>query len=287
MSNSPIPRQVSSVTALRAQIDEWRSSGARIGFVPTMGSLHEGHLSLIDAVKDHCDKSVVSIFVNPTQFAAHEDLDTYPRETQSDLQKLANRGCDLAYLPSAGEMYPEGFSTAISVGGVSEGLCGDSRPHFFGGVATVVSKLFNQCRPDVAAFGEKDYQQLLVVKRLVRDLDLNIKIIGVPTVREPDGLAMSSRNAYLSEADREKAGALNRTIKSIAAALEAGSTADDAVKDGIDALERAGVADIDYLEVRDAETLAPVQGQARSSSRVFIAAKIGETRLIDNWPART
>ena len=278
-----------TVKALRARVDAWRSSGQSVGFVPTMGALHDGHLSLVRMAARLSDRTVASIFVNPTQFAPHEDFSSYPRNEAQDLEKLQSAGCHLAYTPPPEQMYPPGFQTSIKVEAVSQGLCGESRPHFFGGVATVVCKLLNQVRPTVAVFGEKDFQQLLVIKRMVRDLDMPVEIVGAPIVREADGLAMSSRNAYLSTDERAIAGKLNKIISSMADRLSEGSDASDVLNDGRMALESAGVSRVDYLEIRSETDLTPVlYGPIDPAvpARVFIAAIVGKTRLIDNWPVR-
>lgn len=278
-----------SIKALRARVDAWRAAGLTVGFVPTMGALHEGHLSLLRKAAQLADRTIASIFVNPTQFAPHEDFDAYPRDEATDLQKLQAAGCSLAYAPTPEQMYPPGFQTSIRVEHVSQGLCGNSRPHFFGGVATVVCKLLNQARPDVAIFGEKDFQQLVVIKRMVRDLDMPVEIVGAPIVREADGLAMSSRNAYLSQEERRIAGRINGVIASMAERLGKGAGADVVTKEGYEALEAAGVSRIDYLEVRNENDLSPITlGPLDPSvrARVFVAAIVGKTRLIDNWPAQ-
>lgn len=277
---APIPA-VHRVAELRARLADWRAKGQSIGLVPTMGALHEGHLSLVRAAQKVVNKVVVSIFVNPTQFGPNEDLAAYPRREEEDRAKLASVGAALAFVPTAEEMYPRGFSTAISVSGVSEGLCGASRPGHFSGVATVVSKLLLQVAPDVAAFGEKDYQQLQVIRRLVRDLDIPVTILPVPTVREDDGLAMSSRNAYLSAEERAAAPALYRALKDAAAAIEGGMAVDEALAAGRQAILSAGFASIDYLELRAADGLAPMDTTGRPG-RLLVAARLGRTRLIDN-----
>ncbi len=273
----PVARTVSD---LREQIASWRATGARIGFVPTMGALHAGHISLVDLAARHADKVVVSIFVNPTQFAPHEDLDAYPRTEAEDATKLDGHPGDLIFAPSAREMYPQGFDLSVSVGGPSEGLESDARPHFFGGVTTVVAKLFLAVMPDVATFGEKDYQQLQVIKKLVRDLGLAIEIIGGATTREWDGLAMSSRNAYLSDDERKRAAQLFASLNEMARMIKSGSSLDEAREAGFGLLREAGFVP-DYLEVRDAETLAPIDA-INAPARILAAAKLGATRLIDN-----
>lgn len=274
-----------TVKALRARIDGWRSAGLSVGFVPTMGALHEGHLSLVRQSNRHAQRTVASIFVNPAQFAPTEDFGSYPRQEAADLDLLQKAGCHLAFVPSAEEMYPDGFQTSVAVGVVSQGLCGASRPHFFGGVATVVAKLLNQARPDIAVFGEKDYQQLLVIRRMVKDLNMSVDIIGAPIQRETDGLAMSSRNAYLTPEGRAVAGKLNRVIADMAEKLSGGGAVDAAIAEGRAAIERAGFDRLDYLEVRSADALEPMgPGPVAKPSRVFVAAIVGKTRLIDNWP---
>lgn len=276
-----------SIRALRARVDGWRNSGDKIAFAPTMGALHAGHLSLIDVGKRMGAKTVASIFVNPRQFAAHEDLSTYPRTEARDCELLADAGCDLAFIPPPEEMYPAGFQTAVSVGPLAQGLCGSSRPHFFGGVATVVCKLLNQCRPDAAIFGEKDYQQLLVIRRMARDLDIPVDIVGAPIVREPDGLAMSSRNAYLTPGQRKVAGRFNRIIAAAAVRLAGGEDVAPVLDAGRAAIAEAGFDALDYLETRSAAELTllgPGPVKPSESARVFAAVVVGGTRLIDNWP---
>jgi len=274
--------QVETVAALRDRVATWRNAGLSIGFVPTMGALHQGHLSLVDYARDHADRVVVSIFVNPKQFGPSEDFDRYPRQLAEDRAKLATVGTDLLYAPSVAEMYPEGFSTTVSVAGVTEGLCGASRPGHFDGVATVVTKLLLQAQADVAVFGEKDYQQYLTLKRLVQDLDIPTRILPGPTVRDADGLAMSSRNAYLSAPEREIALALPRTLTRMVEVLEAGQDDIDAVlRQGRAALQEAGITQVEYLELRDAETLRPVT-RLTAPARVLAAVRVGQTRLIDN-----
>lgn len=276
----PIARTIAD---LRKQVATWHGAGETVAIVPTMGALHAGHLSLVDEAKHHADHIVVSIFVNPVQFAAHEDLNTYPKDEAADLEKLAKLAVDLVYIPSADEMYPENFATSITVGDVSEGLCGKSRPHFFSGVATVVCKLFIQSRADVAIFGEKDYQQLLVVRRMASNLDIPIKVIGAPTVRETDGLAMSSRNAYLDEAERKTAPQLHKLMRSTANLLADGHATSKVVPKLKARLEEAGFK-VDYVAVRHAETLAPLDIIGNAPARLFAAAFLGKTRLIDNIP---
>ncbi|WP_321345776.1 pantoate--beta-alanine ligase [Breoghania sp.] len=266
---------------LQAWSDSCRKQDRSIAMVPTMGALHEGHLSLVDAAKAKADAIVVSIFVNPTQFGPGEDFDAYPRTEASDLAKLEGHGVEVVFAPNAAQMYPDGFATSISVGGPSMGLETDFRPHFFAGVATVVAKLLLAARPHYAFFGEKDYQQLLVVRRMTRDLNIGTEIVGNPTVREADGLALSSRNAYLDADARQKAARLPAVLKHVIVSLEAGAPTETALADGRAALERNGF-DVDYLSLCDAETLgAPIPGHSR---RLLVAARLGSTRLIDNMP---
>ncbi|MDH3701772.1 MAG: pantoate--beta-alanine ligase [Alphaproteobacteria bacterium] len=283
MTPSP-PVIVRTVAGLRDQISAWRGKADTIGLVPTMGSLHDGHLALVGASLAGCRRTVVTIFVNPAQFGPTEDFETYPREEAADLAKLSALGAHLVFAPDAPEMYADGFATRVNVAGVGEGLCGAVRPHFFQGVATIVSKLLLQSLPDRAYFGEKDYQQLLVVKRLARDLDIPVEIVGVPTVREADGLALSSRNAYLTADQRTVAPRLHQTMRDVANGIREGRTPGAALEQGLAALRDAGFDPIDYLEVRDRETLTPLsQGPAVvQRGRVFAAAYLGDTRLIDN-----
>jgi len=284
-ADAPALPTARTVAELRAQVAAWRAQGLRVAMVPTMGALHAGHLSLIALGNGLADRTVASIFVNPTQFAPHEDFDSYPRGEDRDAELLAGAGCALLFAPTAAEMYPDGFATSVSVaGGVAGPLEGEARPHFFGGVATVVSKLLNQCRPDVAIFGEKDYQQLAVIKRMVRDLDLGVEIVGGPTAREADQLAMSSRNAYLSPEERERASALPAAMAAAVSFLRGGQGA-ASVETRVKAiLAEAGFGKIDYVEVRDGETLERLgPGPVSAGARVFVAAWMGKTRLIDNW----
>jgi pantoate--beta-alanine ligase len=276
---------VRTVADLRAQVTAWKQAGERVALVPTMGALHDGHLSLITLAKTKADRVVASVFVNPTQFGPNEDFDSYPRDEARDAKLLASAGCDLLFAPSVGEMYAPGFATTVSVTGVSEPLDGAARPGHFAGVATVVSKLLIQCGPDVAVFGEKDYQQLQVIKRVVADLNIPTEIVGAPTARLDDGLARSSRNAYLSEAEREVAGRLNVALADAVRRLRAGESVERVEATGVAALERAGFQRIDYFEVRNAEDLShPGAGPLTVPARVLAAAMIGKTRLIDNMP---
>jgi len=278
---SPIAT-VRTVSELRVRIAKWRKAGETIALVPTMGALHQGHLSLVGLGKEKADRVVVSIFVNPIQFGPREDFHLYPRDEAGDLAKLAAAGADLVFAPDVAEMYPQGFSTRVNVSDLTEDLCGAARPNHFDGVATVVTKLLLQCAPDIAIFGEKDYQQLLVIRRLVRDLNIEVEIIGAPIVRESDGLALSSRNAYLSPAERRIAPILYQTIAEVAADLAKGRGADDAAEAGRFKLEAAGFR-VDYVAVRDPETLKPLHGPV-NKARVLAAAFLGKTRLIDNVP---
>lgn len=273
---------VRTVADLRAQLAEWRKTGERIALVPTMGALHLGHISLVELAKQKARRAVVSIFVNPIQFGPREDFHLYPRDEAGDLAKLATAGADLVFTPDVKEMYPQGFSTRVNIGDLTEDLCGSARPNHFDGVATVVTKLLLQCAPDIAIFGEKDYQQLLVIKRLVRDLDIPVEIAGGAIVREQDGLALSSRNAYLSPAERKIAPVLYQTIAEVAEDLANGRGADDAAEAARFKLEAAGFR-VNYVAVRDPETLKPLHGPVRQA-RVLAAAFLGKTRLIDNVP---
>jgi pantoate--beta-alanine ligase len=276
--------EATSVAALRARVAEWRRAGERIGLVPTMGALHQGHRALMQAARRANRRVVVSIFVNPKQFGPREDFATYPRPEAADRAVLQEEGVDVAFLPSVEAMYPAGFATTVSVAGISEGLCGAHRPGHFDGVATVVAKLLLQTAPDAAYFGEKDYQQLMVVRRLALDLDIPVEIVGVPTVREPDGLALSSRNVYLSPGERRIAPLLYRTLNDIAAVIAAGKeTIEAALDQGGAALSGSGFR-VEYLELRDAATLAPVTGAVARPARLLAAVHLGRTRLIDNIP---
>jgi pantoate--beta-alanine ligase len=280
--SSPIVRTVAD---LRAQIAKWRKEGERVALVPTMGALHRGHLALVALAKNEADRAAVSIFVNPIQFGPREDFNLYPRDEAGDLEKLAGAGADLVFMPDVDEMYPPGFSTRVNVGDLTDDLCGAARPNHFDGVATVVAKLLLQCAPDTAILGEKDYQQLLVIKRLVRDLNIPVEIVGAPIVRETDGLALSSRNAYLSLAERKIAPLLHRTIAEVAADLANGRGADDAAEAARFKLEAAGFR-VNYVAVRDPDTLKPLHGPVKRA-RVLAAAFLGKTRLIDNVPVPT
>lgn len=279
MSDSlPVARDVA---ALRAAVGAWRQAGLRVGLVPTMGALHEGHLSLVRTAKAKCDRVVASLFVNPKQFAPNEDFDRYPRDEAGDAKMLASAGCDLLFAPDGAAMYPEGFATSVTVTNVSAPLEGEFRPHFFAGVATVVSKLLLQCLPDKAFFGEKDYQQLQVIKRMTRDLDIPVEIVGCATVREPDGLAMSSRNAYLSADQRRMAARLNAVMHDTIKEVRAGAAIAAAESEARRHLLAAGFDKVDYVSVRDADSLAAITDLA-CPARILAAAWLGKTRLIDN-----
>ncbi|SFO90739.1 pantoate--beta-alanine ligase [Qipengyuania nanhaisediminis] len=270
---------------LRKAVDALRGDGATIALVPTMGALHEGHLTLMREARRTADHVVASIFVNPRQFGEGEDFDAYPRQLARDSELLEKEGVALLWAPQPQEVYPQGYATNISVAGVSEGLCGGDRPGHFDGVATVVCKLFNQVRPDIAFFGEKDWQQLAVIRRMARDLDLTQPhvdaIRGVPIVREKDGLAMSSRNAYLSREQREQAGALPRAMRDAIAVLSEGGEAERPLGNLREVLQVSGFDSVDYAELRDADSLEPLE-KDNGNARLFVAARIGGTRLIDN-----
>jgi pantoate--beta-alanine ligase len=274
---------VRTVAELRARVRDWRRHGERVALVPTMGALHDGHLSLVRRARESAARVVSSVFVNPTQFAPGEDFERYPRDEARDAELLASVGCDLLYAPHVDQIYPDGFATTVSVAGVSEPLEGALRPTHFAGVATVVAKLLIQVEPDCAVFGEKDYQQLLVIRRMARDLDLPVEIIGAPTVREQDGLARSSRNAYLSEDERMLAGRLNVVLAEMARALADGANIADVEADARRELEIVGISSIDYIEARGAEDLRRLgPGKVQEPARVLAAVRVGRTRLIDN-----
>ena len=264
---------------LREALQVWRADGARVALVPTMGALHAGHMALVEEAARAADKVVVSIFVNPMQFGANEDLDRYPRREATDSRMLADAGVDLLWMPPVDEVYPAGFATSVRVGGVSEGYEADVRAGHFDGVATVVLKLLNQVRPDVALFGEKDFQQLAVIRRLVADLDLEVAIRAVPTQRDDDGLALSSRNAYLAPDDRARAVALPRALGFAAAAIARGGDREVALATARDSLTGAGF-EVDYVALVDGETLGTPRDGA--PARLIAAARIGGTRLLDN-----
>jgi pantoate--beta-alanine ligase len=280
MSRSPMI--VRTLPALRRALDGQRAKKATIALVPTMGALHDGHVSLVRLAKRRAAKVVVSIFVNPTQFAPTEDFGSYPRTWKADVARLAAEQVDLIWNPDVKTMYPAGFATKIlTEGPATAGLEDRFRPHFFGGVTTVVGKLFTQCRPDVAVFGQKDFQQLCVVTQMARDLDLGVRVIGSQTVRERDGLAMSSRNVYLTPEQRRAAPVLYRVMKETAKRLRGGDDLEAAIAGGAELIAAAGFA-LDYFEARHARTLAPVDSIKDGPIRLLVAAKIGNTRLIDN-----
>ena len=272
---------VRDIEALRAAVADLRAEGGTIALVPTMGALHAGHLALVAEARRRAAHVVASIFVNPTQFAADEDLSTYPRREASDARMLEEEGCAILWSPDSATMYPDGPGIDVRAGSLGEGLDGAARPGHFDGVATVVSRLFDQVRPDIALFGEKDYQQLAVIRQMVRDLDLAVEIVAVPTQRDADGLALSSRNAYLTDAERQAARALPRALGEAAAAIRRGGDVAEALAAAQERLAKAGFGPIDYVELRDAETLAPVTALERPA-RLLAAARIGRTRLIDN-----
>ncbi|MBT5778732.1 MAG: pantoate--beta-alanine ligase [Rhodospirillaceae bacterium] len=272
---------VRNVGALRAAVAEYRGSGERVALVPTMGALHGGHMALVDAARGAAERTIVSIFINPTQFAPTEDLASYPRSEAEDLRQLAEAGVDLVFMPAPDEVYGQGFATSVSVAGPGAGLESAARPHFFTGVATVVAKLLLQCLPDAAAFGEKDYQQLQVVRRLVRDLDIPCEILAIPTVREADGLACSSRNAYLTPAERAVAAGLYEILQAMAQRLATGGAVITEIEDGMRCLEQAGFDVIDYLALCDGESLVPLS-ELHDGARLLAAVRLGNTRLIDN-----
>lgn len=272
-----------TITDMRAQVSAWRAVGETIALVPTMGALHEGHLSLIDVAKAHgATKAIVSIFVNPTQFGPGEDFDAYPRTEASDAEKLAGRA-GLIFAPIGAEMYPDGYGTTVSVKGVTNTLEGEARPTHFDGVATIVSKLLLAALPDCAIFGEKDYQQLLTIRRMVSDLRIPVEILGGPILREPDGLALSSRNVYLTGTERKAAGQLNIILRETADAISAGGDIKALTNDAETKLLALGFDKIDYLTVRNTKTLQPVE-TLTEEARILVAAKIGQPRLLDNMP---
>jgi len=269
--------------SLRNAVDALRADGGAVALVPTMGALHAGHLALIAEAKRHARHVVASIFVNPLQFGQNEDLDAYPRREATDSRMLEGEGVALLWAPTSSEMYPDGFATSVRVAGLSEGLCAAARPGHFDGVATVVTKLLSQMRPDVALFGEKDYQQLAILRRLAQDLDLGVTIVGVPTQRDADGLALSSRNSYLTNEERRAARALPRALGEAAQAMAAGIAVAEVLERARSRLTAAGFDRVDYVELRHAETLAPMT-VLDQPARLLAAGFIGRTRLIDNVP---
>ena len=274
--------QVQAVEDLRREIGRWRKEGKRVGFVPTMGALHEGHLSLVEIARGHSDRVVASVFVNPTQFGPNEDFTRYPRQPERDAGMLERAGCDLLFLPEVETMYPPGNTVYVDLGSPSEGLEGHFRPGHFRGVATVVALLFNLVQPDVAVFGEKDAQQLAVVRKLVRDLHFPVEIVAAPTIREEDGLAMSSRNAYLSSEERRAAAVLSRSLRAAEAAIAAGERRGDEVRRILSRmLNSEPLARVEYAEVVDAETFQPVE-TLKGRLVLPLAVRVGGTRLIDN-----
>jgi len=276
------PKILRTVPSLRRALEPYRRAGATIALVPTMGALHRGHIALVREARRRAKRVVVSIFVNPTQFAPHEDFASYPRSLAVDLKALRVENVDTVWAPPVEAMYPDGFATRLSPEGPAKvGLEDKYRPHFFGGVATVVAKLFTQVSPDFAFFGQKDYQQLRVVTQMAKDLDLSVKVVGVPTVREPDGLALSSRNVYLSSAERAVAPMLHKVLKGCASRIKSGEKIDRVLNVGRIEVDLAGF-DLDYLEARHALTLAPIASLKEGPVRLLIAARLGKTRLIDN-----
>ena len=274
---------IRDIAELRAAIDALRAEGGSVALVPTMGALHAGHMALVAEARARADHVVASIFVNPTQFGANEDLSTYPRREAGDAAMLDEEGCAILWAPDLATMYPDGPETPVKAGALADGLDGAARPGHFDGVATVVSRLFEQVRPDVALFGEKDYQQLCVIRQMVHELGLEVEVVGVPTQRDADGLALSSRNVYLSEDERLAARALPRALGEAARAIGEGGEIGEALSRARERLIAAGFEPIDYVELRDAETLAPVTRLDRPA-RLLAAARIGRTRLLDNLP---
>ncbi len=274
---------IQTINALLSARADLSAEGGRIALVPTMGALHAGHMALVDEAKKRADRVIVSIFVNPKQFGPTEDLDAYPRPADADAALLTAAGVDLLWMPPVSEVYPAGFATTISVAGLPDRLCGAARPGHFDGVTTIVAKLFLQTRPDIAIFGEKDWQQLAIIRRMTRDLDLGVSILGLPTQRDADGLALSSRNAYLSPENRARAVALPNALRKAAAAIEAGGSVQAALTRAQNDILGGGFTSTDYVELVDAETLEPMT-ELTEAARILAAARIGNTRLIDNFP---
>lgn len=274
-----------AITILRdkSSLMEWREGRTNLGLVPTMGALHEGHMSLIQQSNQLCGETIATIFVNPMQFAPNEDFASYPRDEELDIAKLEQVGTSAVYLPRPEEMYPAGFSTVVYVKGITEDLCGITRPGHFDGVCTVVAKLFHQIQPEAAFFGEKDYQQLQIIRRMVRDLDIPVTVRGCPIIREPDGLAMSSRNRYLAPEEREIATYIHKMLNRVAGRVLESPHPDEALQWGRDQLLQVGFSKVDYLQLRDADTLLPIDAVNRPA-RLLVAARLGRTRLIDNLP---
>lgn len=277
--------KLGQIALVRKEVHAWRRKGKRVGLVPTMGALHAGHLSLVKEIAKHADKVVVSIFVNPKQFGEGEDFEHYPRDLAGDLKKLEKEGADLAFTPAEEAMYPKGFRTTVSVAKLTRVLCGVSRPGHFDGVTTVVAKLLNQVGPDCAIFGEKDYQQLLVIKQMARDLDLPVEILSAPTVREKDGLALSSRNVYLSEHDRRTAALLPKALKTMSHMALEHKDLRDTEKKGRQFLLSEGFTTVDYVEFRSGKDLSLAE-RIDGDTRIFAAVHLGKTRLIDNMPVK-
>lgn len=275
---------IRQLSALRERTKLIRAAGESIALVPTMGALHEGHMALVELAKLQADQVIVSIFVNPKQFGPNEDLARYPRPEGADAKLLAEAGVTVLWMPPVEEVYPEGFATNVSVARLGDGLCGAARPGHFDGVATVVAKLFNQVKPDVAIFGEKDWQQLAIIRRMARDLDIEVEIVGMPTRREADGLALSSRNVYLSAEERQAALALPDALRAAVAQIEAGADVAAALAEAEACIEAAGFRHVDYVSLVDAATLEPLEKLDREG-RLLAAAYLGTTRLIDNFPA--
>ncbi|WP_425409183.1 pantoate--beta-alanine ligase [Hyphococcus sp.] len=270
---------------IREVVSAWREEGRTIGLVPTMGALHQGHLSLLDISGKNAARTAASIFINPLQFAPHEDFESYPRDLEADYQKLQERGCDVVFAPERAALFADDFSTNISVGGLGENHCAITRPHFFDGVATIVAKLFMIVKPDIAVFGEKDFQQLAVIRRMVRDLDIDVRIFAGPILRETDGLAMSSRNMYLTPDERAAAPALQQTLLSAARAAIAPDAGWEKIRtSAVQSLRDAGFGEIDYVNLVDAASLEEIE-RADRPARILAAAWMGRTRLIDNVPA--